>query len=82
MPKYRINDHVRSNSGLTYIVLSVHALDAHGSFAYTVRRLRGGKLYGPLRKIAECGLFPETSPFTYNESEMFPFSTSFHTTTD
>lgn len=55
--KFAIGDHVDSNSGLSYVVLAVHELDLTGeTFAYTVRRLRGGVEWGPTRKIAECGL--------------------------
>lgn len=57
--KYGHGDHVASQSGLVYVVLRIHVLDLHGSFAYTVRRLRGGAEYGPRRIIAECNLFPD-----------------------
>lgn len=56
--KYRIGQCVTSQSGLTYLVLQVHKLDEHGSFAYTVRRISGGWPRGPTRNIAECNLFP------------------------
>lgn len=61
MTNYQIGDHVASQSGLVYTVLAIHALDDHGSTAYTVRRWRGGALYGPTRVIAECNLFAQPS---------------------
>jgi hypothetical protein len=40
-----------------YIVKAVHDLDlTGGTFAYTVRRLRGGVEWGATRVIGECGL--------------------------
>ena len=80
--KYKIGDHVRSQSGLTYIIIAAHALDMCGAVAYSVRRLRGGQIWGPTRKIAESALYPETSTFVYDEDKMFPFATSRHTTTE
>lgn len=59
MAKFNIGDHVASNSGLVYIVLAIHELDYCGSIAYSVRRLRGGKVWGPTRQIAESALWKE-----------------------
>lgn len=59
MARYKINDHVNSRSGLVYVVLELIALDDHGSFAYRVRRLRGGVVYGPTRIIEESALYPD-----------------------
>jgi hypothetical protein len=56
--KYKIGDHVLSQSGLVYKISYVRELDDWGSRAYGLRRWRGGKLYGPFRLIAECNLFP------------------------
>jgi len=62
--KYKVGEHVAShNSGLVYIIKTVRELDLTGeTFAYTVRRLRGGIEYGPTRTISECGLCPEFDP--------------------
>ncbi len=84
--KYKIDEHVASyNSGLVYIVKAVHELDLTGeTFAYTVRRLRGGVEYGPTRKISEFGLCPlliDDPAFVYDEDKMFPFA-SRHRLTD
>ena len=57
--RFKIGDHVASQSGLVYVVLAVHALDEHGSFVCTVRRCYGGVERGPVRNIAECNLFPD-----------------------
>jgi hypothetical protein len=59
--KYEIGQHVKSwDSGLTYVVKAVHDLDMTGNtFAYTVRRLRGGVEWGPTRVIGECRLDPD-----------------------
>jgi len=62
MNKFQVGDHVTSNSGLTYIVIKVLELDMCDSFAYRVRRLRGGSTYGPERTIAESALWLEYSP--------------------
>jgi hypothetical protein len=56
--RFAIGEHVSSQSGLVYVILAVRELDLCGSFGYAVRRLRGGKVYGPTREIAECNLFP------------------------
>jgi hypothetical protein len=58
--QFAIGDHVTSQSGLTYIVLAAHELDYCGSVAYSVRRLRGGQIYGATRKIAESALRLDT----------------------
>jgi hypothetical protein len=86
--KYKVGDHVNSwNSGLVYIVKAIHELDLTGTtFAYTVRRLRGGAEWGPHRIISECGLVAEdrnqTEPsFVYDPDKMFPFA-SRHRLTD
>lgn len=56
-PRYRAGDLVAStNSGKLYCVHRSHALDAVGSFAYTVRGIRDGRCWGPIRNIAESGL--------------------------
>ena len=68
--RYRKGAHVTSQSGLTYQVLGVRQLDLTGeTFAYHVRRLRGGQLYGATRFIPESALRPE-----YDEGRMFPFA--------
>jgi hypothetical protein len=66
MAKYAIGEHVASyNSGLVYIVKDIRDLDLTGeTFAYAVRRLRGGVEYGPHRIISESGLVKEVRPCT------------------
>ena len=58
--KYKVGEHVASyNSGLVYIIKQVQVLDLTGeTFAYAVRRLRGGAEYGATRRISEFGLVP------------------------
>ena len=58
--KYKVGEHVAShNSGLVYVVKFVNQLDLTGeTFAYAVRRLKGGIEHGPQRVISECGLVP------------------------
>jgi hypothetical protein len=65
MTKFKIGDHVTSQSGLSYIVLDIHELDMCGSIAYSVRRLRGGQIYGATRKIAESALRIDGNDFPF-----------------
>lgn len=60
-PKFKIGEHVASwNSGLVYVVQTIHELDLTGEcFGYTVRRLRGGVEYGPRRLLGENSLISE-----------------------
>ena len=56
-PKFSVGQIVASwNSGLAYKIVEAYALDMCGSYAYAVRGWRGGRFYGPTRRIAECRL--------------------------
>jgi hypothetical protein len=56
-PRYRAGDIVAStNSGKLYCIRSAYPLDAIGSFGSSIRGMRNGRGYGPLRSIAESGL--------------------------
>ena len=57
-PRFKPGDVVLSQSGLSYRIFQVKALDECGSFAYRVRRLRGEQIWGPHRWLAECDVFP------------------------
>jgi hypothetical protein len=87
MSKFKVGDHISSSSGLVYIIVSVKALDDHGSTAYRARRLRGGIPYGPSRLFAECDVSPsrwskDTDGFVYDPDKMFPSVLDCHRMTD
>jgi hypothetical protein len=54
--KFKVGDHVNSDSGLTYVVLAIRELDHIGTSCYAVRRMRGGQVWGPTRYIPEHNL--------------------------
>jgi transcriptional regulator with XRE-family HTH domain len=59
--KFKVGDHVSSDSGLTYVVLAIRELDHIGTSCYMVRRMRSGQVYGPTRYIPEHNLSRDES---------------------